>query len=83
MMSTTHKKNKRHRIAFSISDRDYELLTLYAASKNTTKGHIAKQVLHSELLNFKKSIGELPAENQLSLFNAHQTDIFDYIDDEE
>ena len=74
------KKNRMHRIAFSISDRDYELLKLYASSHGTTKGHIAKHLLHSELQEFKKHIGELPDENQLNLFEARQTDIFDFID---
>ncbi len=81
-MSSSHKKNKRHRIAFSISEREYELLKLYAASKNRTKGEVVKQILHSELQVFKKSIGDMPIENQLNLFNAPQTDIFDFIDDE-
>ena len=32
---------------------------------------------------FKSTIGDLPIENQLNLFVAPQTDIFDFIDDDD
>ena len=81
MVKNKHDKKRKHRIAISVSDRDFELLKLYAASKNTTKGHVVKQLLHVELQKFKNSIGSLPIENQLNLFISPQTDIFDIIDD--
>ncbi len=81
MGRTKHTKKKKHRIAFSISDRDFELLKLYATAKKTTKGHLVKQILHSELQQFKSDIGTLPAKNQLNLFEAHQIDIFDIIEE--
>ena len=84
-MPNNKKKNfkvKYHRITFNISDRDYEILKLYASIKNTSKNHIAKQTLRLELQRFKNSIGDLPIENQLNLFVSPQTDIFDFMDDE-
>ena len=81
MVKNKHDKKRKHRIAINISDRDYELLKLYATSKNATKGHIVKQLLHAELQKFKSSIGGLPVENQLNLFISPQTDIFDIIDE--
>ena len=83
MVKNKHDKKRKHRISFNISDRDYELLKLYAASKNTTKGHVVKQLLHVEMQKFKSTIGDLPIENQLNLFVAPQTDIFDFIDDDD
>lgn len=85
-MSISKKKSdkqKKHRIACSISERDFELLKLYAASKSITKGKAIKQIVHSEMQRFKDTIGGLPIENQLNLFVAPQTDIFDFIDDDE
>lgn len=81
MVKNKHDKKRKHRIAISVSDRDFELLKLYATSKNTTKGHVVKQLLHVELQKFKSSIGGLPVENQLNLFISPQTDIFDIIDE--
>lgn len=81
-MSKAKKDKKRqHRIAFSISDRDYELLKLYASTKKTTKGHLAKQILRHELKQFKSTLGDQPIKNQLNLFISHQTDIFDIIEE--
>ena len=85
MSSSKNKNNKtkKHRLAISISDRDFELLKLFAASKSITKGQAVKQLLHSEMQKFKSTIGDLPIENQLNLFVAPQTDIFDFIDDDD
>lgn len=85
-MSANNRKNskpKKHRLAISVSERDFELLKLYAASKSITKGKAVKQMLHSEMQKFKSTIGDLPIENQLNLFVAPQTDIFDFIDDDD
>jgi len=76
-----NNKSKRHRVAFSISERDYEILRYYALVKKTSKSLIAKQLLHNELQRLKNDMGDLPIENQLNLFVAPQTDIFDFIDD--
>ncbi|MBR0074005.1 MAG: hypothetical protein IJP95_09245 [Bacteroidales bacterium] len=81
MGNTKHTRKRKHRIAISISDRDFELLKLYATSKSVTKGTAIKQLLHSELKQFKSTIGERPIQNQLNLFVAPQTNIFDAINE--
>lgn len=83
MVKNKHDKKRKHRIVISVSERDFELLKLYAASKSITKGMAVKQMVHSEMQKFKSTIGSLPIENQLNLFVAPQTDIFDFIDEDE
>lgn len=71
--------NKKHlSLQINLTAKDSILLKRYCELNSTTPKITIKKILHEFLLE-NVNMPEDEVENQLSLFEARETDLFDYI----
>lgn len=79
MRKKTHlKKKKDTSLKIILSSKDFILLERYAKLNSLTEKTAAKKILKEFLAN-NVTMPEDELENQLSLFDPIETDIFDFI----
>ena len=79
MRKKTHlKKKKDTSLKIILSNKDFILLERYAKLNSLTEKTAAKKILKEFLVN-NVTMPEDELENQLSLFDPIETDIFDFI----
>lgn len=70
------KKPIRKKLTLSLSEREAQLLALYAADQGATKSVAVRRLLRTALADYSKKIATQEPKNQLGLFDSIQYDIF-------
>ena len=70
------KKPIRKKLTLSLSERESQLLSLYAADQGTAKSVAVKRLLKTALSEYAKKLSTQEPANQLGLFDSIQYDIF-------
>lgn len=70
------KKPIRKKLTLSLSERESQLLALYAADQGTTKTVAVRRLLKAALTEYSVKIASQEPANQLGLFDSIQYDIF-------
>lgn len=71
------KAPKKKKLTLVLSEREYNVLKLYAEEQGITKPDAVRRVLRQQLADYAKSLANATPRNQLDLFDSVQIDIFD------
>ncbi|MCQ2295205.1 MAG: hypothetical protein MJZ67_06080 [Bacteroidales bacterium] len=71
------KLTKTKVFKLTLSEKECELLKLYAQDYNTTRPEALRRMVREALKEYKSRKGPIQPANQLGLFDALQMDIFD------
>ena len=81
-MAKQKKNHKPKSFTITLSEHDTRVLSHYAKDRNMTRPMALKRIARAFLRDYLNRIGELPAQNQLSLFSVdRQTNLLDHITD--
>lgn len=81
-MASKPSKPKLKKISISLTEREAGLLQLFASDHNLTKGRALKRLMKQGLRDYESQKEKSLPRNQLGLFDAVQTDIFNAPDEE-
>lgn len=76
MKTSKQKKPKKVKISVTLSEREGELLKLYAAEQGTSRPAALRRILRERLKDYVQQLAKEGPKNQLGLFDSVQIDIF-------
>lgn len=76
-MAYKSKRPQSRKFSVSLSDKDGEILKLYAQKHGMTRPDAIRKILREHLRPYAEMVAKEGPENQLGLFDILQMDIFD------
>lgn len=83
-MEKKRKMRRVKKIVVTLTEKECDLLTLYAQDCRTTRPAVVRQLVRAGLRDYKARRGDgIVPDNQLDLFDFQQTSIFDFASEAE